>query len=150
MIQILLTVNKQRFKSYWVKICYVIHLISIDACKTYMSLCIEIRRKMYSSKASSKFSGGCRLLSTIYIIHRSNMSVSHGRWLRNIHSFWQISMWFWSTSFTWLVAWNKRGSVYRTTGRPLGEFWFFVGLIRWQFQTFIIPSMWSCKKREFY
>ena len=66
MIQISLTVNKQRFRSYLVKICYVIHLISIDACITYMSLCMEIQRKMYSSKASSKFSGGCRLFSTIY------------------------------------------------------------------------------------
>ena len=52
-----------------------------------MSLCMEIRRKMYSSKASSKFSGGCRLFSTIYIIHRSKMSVSHGRWIETYTHF---------------------------------------------------------------
>lgn len=100
----------------------------------------------YKSSACDLLIGNSRPDSSIMIVHKSNMSSSHGTELRNL----QLSLQVAKSSLSgtrWSSAPHRRGARYMTLGIPEGTLVFLEGRMRCAFQTSLISFKSSCKEK---
>lgn len=128
-------------------------MLSLDWKKQYQS-CSSLLKYLWADNIPQWhiqvkcFTGNLKPDSSINIVHKSNMSSSHGTEVRNLHLSLQVFKSPLNEPTRWSSVPHRWGAMYMMFGIPAGTLKFLLGRMRCAFQTSLISFKSSYSKKR--